>query len=200
MKTIAQDSRYVAIVTMWPEHVRYWENLMDRKVDCISAPVDLDHYHPNGSKHNFGGKGHKLYNVVCADMWRQDSCPFDVIQAEIGMNNIGHNYKLHIYGIQGKLSDAQKTLFDCLGKNLGEVGWSKDMAPIYRSAQKVITCNNIATRTVREAMACGCSVQKYRLCFGDEKLSPREYAEKHFNPTVSATSLISIAEGALCGR
>ena len=189
LKNIGKDPRYVAVVTLWKEHVPFWENLMGRDIDYIPCPVDLDHYCPGGPKHNFGGKAHSGYNIVCADMWRHDECPFEALNLLLQRPN--KNYKLHVYGIQTKLTTAQQALLSCFGDRLGEVGWSKDMAPIYRAADEVITGATINTRVVREALACGCKILG--------RLPPREYAMTHFDANISAKKLISIAERSLNG-
>lgn len=190
LKSIGQDARYAAIVTMWSEHVEFLEPLVGRKVDYIPAPVDLVHFSPVGPKHDFGGRGgHR--NFVIADMWRDDCIPFEAVHKFLRERKEGD--RLHVYGIQ-KQTSAVKTLLGIVGDSLGEVGWSKDMAPIYRAADGVITCTSIATRVVRESMACGCRITSTVSNDWEFMGEPRKVATSCFSPEASATALLRIVE------
>lgn len=191
LAAIGRNPRYVAVATMWQEHVPYLRELMGCSIGYIPAPVDLEKFSPDGPRHDFGGRGGKN-NYVIADMWRDDCCPFDAVQSFMEIK--GPDDKLHVYGIQ-KSSSAMTAMLKMVGKSLGEVGWAKNMAPIYRSADRVITCSNIATRVVREALACGCPVtstveNQWTIKSGE----PREIAKRYFNPKASALALLDIAE------
>lgn len=194
LRTIGSDGRYVAIVTMWQEHVGYWESLTGRTIDVIPAPVDLEHYSPDGPTHTFG-KHRGRRNYVVADMWRDDCIPFEAIHEFLRLRQEGD--KLHVYGVQQK-STAVKTLMEVVGDSLGEVGWAKDMAPIYRGATLTLTCGDIATRVVRESMACGCRVHSVTNEYWNHR-NPRDTAKRLFNSKASALGLIDIAERSLVG-
>lgn len=182
---MGQDDRYKAFVTFWSAHVEYWENLIGRPCEVIRAPVDLAKFTPHGPKHRFNGKGGKR-NVVIADMWRDDACPFEAIHR---FSELESDAKLHVYGVK-EYSDALRALLATLGDRLGEVGWSRGMANIYRAADLVMTDATIATRVVREAIACGCEVEGWTC--------PRD----QFDPSITAKQMLALVErvaGVPCG-
>ena len=115
--------------------------------------------------------------------------------------------KLHLYAASKKLGGYVaiiKRIKD--DGNLGEVvGWvKKGLQEIYRSADLMLTGNAIDTRTVREAMACGCNALKisgttgYATDFAHALSQTRErtraLAESRFNPQVTAVQFKRILE------
>jgi glycosyltransferase involved in cell wall biosynthesis len=159
LRKISRDERYKLFVTFWPEFIPYFSLIIPQeKLHTVPPPVDLKFWTPNGpSGYKFHGHKGKV-NVVCADIWRQDKDPYHVINA-FGLFARQHpESKLHVYAAPQKGS-AWQVLKDAIGKNLGEVcGFIKGLDNVYRAADLLITPHRIATRSVRESLACGCTV------------------------------------------
>lgn len=217
----------IAWVTLWPEHRAYWELLLGRTVSVIAPPVDLKEWTPEGpSGYGFHGKAGAV-NVVIADMWRRDADPFDVIHAFAEFAKTTPGAKLHIYGDMKGVKPLA-TLLDALKERgwLGETpGHVTGLANVYRSADMLITPHRIATRTVREALACGCQVvmgggkfSQYVACPEDTdafaasmkdamtahkagsdgcRKCNRQIAETHFDSRKSAAQLVAVIEAAM---
>ncbi len=146
-----------AVVTFWPEHKPYLEVMFpDTPVKVVDASVDLNLWSPEGPKVEFDKR---FTNVVIADVWRNDVDPFVVLNAFALWAREHKNAKLHLYALQDKKGPAAliKRIQD--DGNMGSIkGLTKKLAPVYRGADLMITPHTIGTRTVREAMACGCPV------------------------------------------
>jgi hypothetical protein len=87
--------------------------------------------------------------------------------------------------------------------NMGEwQGWVKGLAHVYRAATMVITPHAIDTRTVREAMACGCPVVRIsdvhldqtKMTFArtSDRARIRREAEQRFDPGKTAEEFLSV--------
>jgi glycosyltransferase involved in cell wall biosynthesis len=130
------------------------------KIRAIPAPVDLEHWTPDGpSGYQFHGqKGER--NVVVTDVWREDKDPYHVLNAFLVYARRYGGAKLHIYAApqKGTAWGVMKALLresGCLGEC---VGFVEGLTNVYRAADVMITPHRIAVRSVREALACGCSV------------------------------------------
>lgn len=161
MREKANDPQYKAFVTYWPRHVPYWEMfLCGQAPRCVPAPVDIETWTPKGpSGYKFHGKMGSI-NILVADMWREDKEPFDVLVGAWHFARKHKGTKVHIYGI-GKRPSGVLAILAALKQidALGEVyPMVKGLDNIYRAASMLITPHTIATRTMREAMACGCPV------------------------------------------
>jgi glycosyltransferase involved in cell wall biosynthesis len=200
-----QTPKYKAVVTFWPEHVHYLKVMFRQTpVHYVPACVDQKAWSPEGpSGYSFHGKG-GAFNVVCADAWRDDCDPFDAFNAVALAARQMPGIKLHVYGKRGVGEKGWGALLKVLSEDgtLGEVcGWVDGLAHVYRAADLVVTCNQIATRAMREAMACGCPVQVVRgadpqpiLC---ALTNPRRVTAERFDPLVTARSFLAIAEKCL---
>ncbi len=187
------DDRIKAVVTFWSEHVDFHRVMFpDKPVFCVQSPVDLVEWCDGPAKYQFNGKGGNL-NVVCTETWRQDGGPWMPLNVFALWARDNPGTKLHLYAVPKNRGGYQAILkrVEADG-NLGEVlGWvHKGMREIYRSADAVLVGNDIDTRTVREAAACGCQVFKVSNWPDRFPRRTREQvrrsAEKRFNPTVSA--------------
>jgi glycosyltransferase involved in cell wall biosynthesis len=205
-----RTEKYRAVVTFWEEHVPHHRVMFKRKpVYAVPAPVDLKAWSPDGPKgYDFHGK-HGTYNIVITDAWRDDVDPFEALNASILAARELPGTRIHIFG---KPSDAQKGWGALLNTakddgSLGEVaGWIKGLDNVYRAADLLVTPNAIATRAVREAMACGCPVVSVAGGRGDARAvfyaliskptDARAQAERRFNPLNTAHAFIAIAERA----
>jgi glycosyltransferase involved in cell wall biosynthesis len=201
---INRDRRYRGVITFWPQHEPYLRVMMpDKPVHVISPPVDLDAWSPNGpATYDFGGcRGE--HNVVIADAWRDDVDPYEAVNCFALWARGQKGAKLHIYG-QQKRGRGWGALIKRIADdgNMGEWrGWVKGLAHVYRAATMVITPHMIDTRTVREAMACGCPVVRIqdihldqsRMAFARtaNRARIRTTAESKFNPSRTATELLA---------
>lgn len=166
LREMAQDDHYVKFVTLWSEFLPHWRHLLPAdKLVAAPAPVDLKRWTPDGpSGYGFHGKAGTI-NVICADMWRIDANPYPVI---VAFGIFAEKYpgaKLHLYGVppvQRKgIHKAILPILQPLADRavLGEVEpLVSGLENVYRAADMLITPHRIATRTVREALACDCNV------------------------------------------
>lgn len=154
-----KDPRFRAVVTFWSEHIPYLKVMWKHTpIKFVPPPVDLGAWSPIGNKHDFGGRGGKV-NIVCTDAWRDDADPFSVVNA-IALYSLGKDVKLHIYATQ-KNKKGWNALIKTIEENgnMGEVRpWVKGLDSVYRAADLLATPHKIATRSIRESMACGCPV------------------------------------------
>ena len=161
--------QWAAFVTMWPEHVPYWQVILPpEKLHCVQSCVDLDWWDPAKVEPDYEWGGHKAeINVVCSSSWRAGNVDiFDVVTAYWHFAKAEQrSTKLHIYGNpEAEMpSDAWRCLVKCLRDDdlLGEMpGWRslELLRSIYRTADLMITPHHVASRGVREAMAMGCPV------------------------------------------
>ena len=152
----------------------------------------------------YGGKT----NIVVTDAWREDVDPFTAVHAFALSARAATGWKLHIYG-RSKNLRAWAALLKRIQDdgNLGQViGWVKGLDNVYRAADLMITPHTIHTRAVREALACGCPVQRIN---GDLRKSvinlpqqgrreqARKDAERLFNPAETARQFKEICDGCL---
>lgn len=225
-RKVAGDPRYKRFVTFWGEFVPYFENILPPdKIRAIPPPVDLDAWTPKGpSGYGFHGQKGDV-NIVVTDVWREDKDPYHVLNAFLLFHRTIKRAKLHIYAApqKGTAWGVLKALLresGCLGEC---VGFVRGLANVYRAADVMITPHRMATRSVREALACGCNVvmghgQKYTpfraeaedlpayarqiakaIKHGDRKRN-RIAATQHFNSENTAKQLISIIEEVLGGK
>lgn len=207
--------KYKAAVTFWNEHVAYLQATFKAKpVYAVPAPVDLQAWS------NTGPTGYKFhdkagaYNAVIADSWRDDADPYHCLHTAILVGRMLPGFRVHIYGKTegGKGWDVLLGTLQQEG-TLGEVcGWVSGLGNVYRAADLVLSCNDIATRTVREAMACGCPAytpkpglltlsakeivrQLTRAVVGRNDI--RRQAEQKFNPRNTAKALLGVATKAV---
>lgn len=202
------SDKYKAVVTFWPEHVGYLK-VMFRKtpVYSVQPTVDLKAWSPGGpSGYQFHGKA-GIFNAVITDAWRDDVDPFEAVNACALAAREIPGFKVHIYGKQGG-AKGWPALLKVLDEDgsLGEVcGWTLGLANVYRAASCLVTPHTIYTRSIREALACGCpvvsgcgdltkAVADIKVQIRGSRVGAREKAELLFNPINSAKALLAIAE------
>lgn len=212
-----KDDRYRAVVTFWPEHVPYLKVMFSSKlVRAIPPTVDLEQWSPQGpGGYGFGGQC-GAFNVAIADAWRHDVDPYLAVNSVAVASKMLAGIKLHIYGKQGgdKAWPALLAALNDLGI-VGEIkGWIKGLENVYRAADLLVTPHRIYTRTIREAMACGCPVVSgmvvppediqataeiivARLTESVDRRSVRHHAERLFNPMSAARAMAAIVEEAV---
>ncbi len=205
-----KDPNFKVVVTFWPRYRPYLEIMFPDKPVCyVQPPVDLDAWTPDGpSNYNFGGKSGSP-NVVIVDVHREDVDPFEAVHAFALFARKHRGAKLHLYCMPADRKGWNPLLKSIQDQgNLGEVTkWvTKGVDNIYRAADIMITPHVIATRTVRETMACGCPVGSMattdiakfaiemesvlRMDRGDV----RKMAEKQFNPDRTAKEFLAVVD------
>jgi len=161
LRGMASDERFRAFVTFWPRFAQYWQLVLPKdRILTVTAPVDLNLWSPEGkSDHDFSGRISDV-NVICVDPWRHDKDPFHMINAFWHFAAENPQAKLHLYGV----TQSHGALVVLL-QSLHAVGCLGEVRPfvdgidiVYRSADLLITGHTVATRTVRESLACGCPV------------------------------------------
>jgi len=160
--TRARNSAYMAFVTFWEETIPVLETLLPReKLFYVPPPVDLDEFSPAGDILDLGSVGGEP-NIVIADIWREDITPFNVIMAAALFQRLYcESAKIHIVGLPSTKDQHIRVLLHglkeagCLGKIAGQI---RQIADVYRAGDIFVTPHVIATRTVREALACGLPV------------------------------------------
>ena len=159
------DPRRVLFVNPWPEHAAAWRCVVpaDRLATLSGPPVDLTEWSPDGPEHVWEVRtdGPRA-NVLVCDVWRDDVDPFHVLVDLAEAAAQGAQIVVHVYGLPGlRLQPAVSMILARLREHgaLGEVrGHMRGMAAVYRAADVVVTPQEIDTRTVREALACGTPV------------------------------------------
>jgi len=156
------DPRYQAIVTFWEEFKFHFKYLLPKKkVSFVPAMVKLDEYTPHGRTHEFGKKSGSP-NIIICDVWREDVTPFNLVFAALKFQEeYAPDAKLHIFGLPPQKNGPAYILVNYLIKHsiAGDFyALMPDMMEKYRAADFLITPHNMATRVVREALACGCPV------------------------------------------
>ena len=159
---LEREEKYRAVVTFWPEHVAYLRATFQKTpVLAIPPSVDLTAWSHSGPMgYSFGGKA-GAFNLVCTDAWREDVDLFDTLHAAILAAREVNGIRVHIYGKQTSSDRGWSSLWRVMRDAgiLGEVhGWVKGLDNVYRVADMLITPQRIYTRSIREAMACGCPV------------------------------------------
>ena len=148
-----ENHRYKAFFTFWKPYMYHFGlQLPKDKLFYVPAMVDLKAFSPDGIVHEFNGEP----RILIADMWRHDVTPFNVLMATgIFKEKYAPNAKVHIIGAAPEKSSI-KSLVKMLKGTLCDVHPLVENMPLcYRGADIVVTPHNIATRIVRESLACG---------------------------------------------
>lgn len=156
------DKRYKAFTVFWQEYMSFWSTIIPKeKLFYIPAPVDLKYYAPFGKPFQFG-ENNGNPNILICDIWRDDVIPFNMILAGLEFQQkYCKTAKIHLLAVQGKILQVLAPIlkgvkeFGALGAICGQ---TKEINEFYAAADMVITPHVIATRTVREPLACGVPV------------------------------------------
>ena len=160
----AERKNFKGFICFWKGNTQTWAELLKPHwVYQVPPPVDLEKYSPEGKIHTWSGD-YDL-RLLVADMWREDSCPVSVVfrslltAVEMYKKN-GVRVQVNLLGVP-KEAREQFELIRTRSKNefLGKV-WSLVENPelLFRSADAVVTSHGLATRTIRESLACGTPV------------------------------------------
>jgi len=222
----AQDPRYKGFLCFWKEFMLPWQLVVPKeKLFYVPAPVDLDYYNPKGDVFQIPKEKQGAPNLMIADIWREDIIPLNMLYAAtLFQQKYCKTAKIHL------LAMSPKTIKCLVGtiagmKNTGVLGGvsglTKKVNEFYRAVDIVLTPHTIATRTVREPLACGVPVVAGTGCrFTDYTANPmdiegfteaiwrcwrdiktdreagrkkvRETAEKNFEPKTSGRAMLRI--------
>jgi len=155
---MTKDPRWRRMVTFWPGFEHYWRLVFPR-VTALPAFVGLEHWRFVRTDYDFEGHAGRP-NVLVCDIWRKDKDPFHVLHAAALFAERYPQARIHVLGMDGD-DRGRKAILEGLRRQ-GVLGLTKglepDLLPAYCAADLVITPHNIATRVVREALACGTQV------------------------------------------
>jgi len=163
MQGYAADPQYKAFMVLGEEYTDIWKQILETKATMQSLPlmVDLKKYNPWGNKHSLEGAGGSP-NIIIADRWRRDVTPFYLILAAAKfIKEKCPTGKLHCFA----LPDPKNAYISALIKPLmrqGIIGKAltivENMDKLYRTADFLLTPNNVTNRIIRESLASGCPI------------------------------------------
>lgn len=153
---------YVGFLTYWNLVEDFWKLILPDMDICNIGPiVDLQTFNPNGPKTSWN-QFHGNPNILIADMWREDTTPAQVlIAAAKFIKEHCPKGRVHIVGGPDFRNPSLNVLIGSLQqqKLIGSAApLVENMPEVYRASDFVVTQNHIATRIVREALACGTPV------------------------------------------
>ncbi len=219
-----------AFITFWEDYLFHWSYLVDKnRLFYIPAPVDLERYTSEGEKYDFGSDSGEP-NIVVADLWREDTTPYNILHAAaLFRKKYCPTAKIHIFGLEGAPNGPICSLAGIL-QNAGDIGRChtrvNNIEEALRAADIVITPQHIATRTIREALACntpvvassGCEYTPYTAdarntelfafaindCWeaikGGSEQSPRKVAEDCFNLEQTGKAMTKLFDKLIAGK
>jgi len=166
---ICEASRYEsvkAMITMWAEHVPYWEQLIPREKlhSTGSPPIDCKMFHPNGPKLDFPEGVLGKRNLLICDSWREDVDCFEAAMGAVCAAEIVPDLRVHFFAVEhkdGKYPACWDRIFrrlkdlDALGIVNGRI---LEIAQVYRQMDVMLSPHRIAVRTIGESMATGLPV------------------------------------------
>ena len=143
------DCRYKGFVTFWPEYVSVWKTIIpESKLFYVPAMLNLDEYKPVS-----GGD-----RILICDMWREDVTPFNTLFSAAQAAR-QHGLKVDIAGLPEKYLRSLQPILNGMKDVLGTVACqTKHIMDFYNRAKIVVTPHVIATRVIREALACNLPV------------------------------------------
>ncbi|MFH1730329.1 MAG: hypothetical protein ABIF82_01610, partial [Planctomycetota bacterium] len=166
-RELANWPRVRRMVTLWPEHVPFWQVLVpEEKLVCIGPPpVDRDRFSPDGPRHDFGGRAGK-WNILIADTWRDDVDIFEVAHAPLLLAERRPGLKVHFCAVEQPFG-PWNSIFDAYDR-LGIKGHLYERVAnidqLYRASDLLLTPHRIATRTMAECLSCGTPVVAAEPC------------------------------------
>jgi len=156
------DERYRKFITMWPEHKFMWDMVFPKhKMECIPLLLDTNTYNLTGKIFDLNTPSSKRaeFNILVADMWREDVTPYNVIVAAAKfVKEECPEARIHIVGMGQFNNPALQGFLGILKDNdvLGAcAGVCADVDQFYRACDIMVSPQVICTRSVREATACG---------------------------------------------
>ncbi len=168
MGEVAQWPRVRAMLTLWREHVEYWQVMMppEKLVLIDDPPIDKQRFSPQGPRYEIPARYRGETNVLIADSWRDDVDTFEVANSTYHAAKTIPGVRVHFCAMEFPLDENGRAtptgpwthLLDAykqvgvLGEVFARLG---DMQNHYRAMDVLLTPHVIATRTLLEPMACG---------------------------------------------
>lgn len=163
MQGYAADQQYKAFLVLGKQYVDIWRQILETKAIMKSLPlmVDLKKYNPWGEKH-FLKEANGSPNIIIADRWRRDVTPFYLILAAAKfIKEECPTAKLHCFALPDPKNAFISSLIKPLMKQ-GIIGKAltivENMDKLYRTADFLLTPNNVTNRIIRESLASGCPI------------------------------------------
>lgn len=173
-REVAHWPRVRRLLTLWPEHVPFWEPIVPAgKLAVMEAPpIDGAQFSPEGPAHRWDEGTAGAFNVLVADSWREDD-PYYVVHGAMLAARAVPGLRLHVYGAEfqklppGAPADSPRDSgpWEHIYRHLrglgilGEVcGRMRGMDEVYRAADVLLTHNPSCSRVVAEALSCGTPV------------------------------------------
>lgn len=155
---MAKGDRVKMFISLWKEHDPYFEVLVgkDKLRSTSYPPCDMARFSPKGRVHDWGSNKGK-YNILIPETWREDRGPFHILHGLILLGQRLEGLKVHIYACNNT-GTPWKYIFNHMKKMgiLGEIkGMMRDIVPVYRAADLVVTSHRVGARIVREALCAG---------------------------------------------
>lgn len=160
-EVIHSANKVTAVLTFWKEHIFEWETLTNRKVYYCPPTVDLKEFNPEGKVHDFDKD---KITIVSTGMWRNEyRMPYQAIWAAAEVVARVPGVELHVYACpkdDRKEAPTERLMHQLKSNGLvtRAHGITGNLPEIYRGADIALSAHVVASRTVREALACGCPV------------------------------------------
>jgi glycosyltransferase involved in cell wall biosynthesis len=189
---LASWPRVRGFVTLWPEHLPYWQNLLPAGKLLLAAPpaIDLSRFTPEGPVADLGTGAGRCVNILIADTPREDVDCFEVANAAVELARRCKGVRVHFLAIENP-GGVWRFMFNSLAREnaLGKVGCRvPNPADWFRAADILLTPHRIATRTMLEAAACGCTV------VADEGCRFADFTAQPFDTGAMAEALAAACE------
>jgi glycosyltransferase involved in cell wall biosynthesis len=221
-EAIASAKKSTVLLTFWQEHIFEWQTLLDNKQIYYCPPlVDLTQFSPEGKRVKFNKD--KII-IVSTGIWRNEyHIPYPCIWAAAELAKENSKIEIHVFAcpnddrpnapLKRMIVQMQKA-----GIKIYRYGLVTDIATVYRGASLSLTSHTVASRTVRESLACGCPVvagfgnpytpysgnpsdredfaDAIKYCISDisleQRKESRQIAEQEFNPVNAGKKMLEI--------
>jgi len=162
-EVIQSAAKATAILTFWKEHIFEWQTLLNgREIHYCPPTVNLKEFNPDGKKYDLGAD---TINIVSTGVWRNEyRLPYQAIWAAAELVAQDPRLKLYVFACPAKKGEkeapTERLMHQLKKAGLVEraVATVNNLPEIYRGADIALSAHTVASRTVREALACGCPV------------------------------------------
>lgn len=163
-RNVSHWQRTKAMMYFWKEYIDHWKDIIPNEKHLVLDYPVIDEHRFNSTKEKYQFKNHGKYNILICDSERIDNDLYELIIGVTKAAEILKDFKFHFYGISlddGKMHNCYNLLLKrlkdlgCLGDVSGRV---RNMETLYNSADCIMSPNRIITRTIAEALSCGCPV------------------------------------------
>ncbi|MDO8716407.1 MAG: glycosyltransferase [Dehalococcoidales bacterium] len=161
---IGEQKNFKGYLCFWERNTTVWRALLpDMPIYQVPSPCDLERFTPEGKTHKL--KGEYDFRILIADMWREDSCPITgfikaLETAEKISTITGARIQVNALGTPKRARELIELIrVKSRNQYIGEIyPMVENPEVLFRAADAVITSHGLATRVVRESLACGTPV------------------------------------------